>query len=807
MIAHGRGPVVAVLLWCGAVSVATAQDSAPTASSTRPATATATRPETETRPTEALAIEGALRARLREPMPSLDLDLAMFGDEFFGTKPESVRFTDDGRSVVFSWRRPEDERRGTFVYDLAAGTLVRLADSDAGPRFGVLDRKRERRLVVKGRALVLESFRGDPPLELARFDATPSDPRFGADEDVVYCTTDRTLWRIPLRGPGMHVLLTTADGESREPKPASRPTDSRATRLAEQFRRQETAWFRVLFERQQQKSAETRPKRADDVEVHRFEAPPGETAASAVVAPRGDYAVVTTYRRPSTSPREDRVPHFITEDGYMSAVDARAKAGDARGASSMHVIDLGTGASVPIVPPADPAGLEIGGVFWSDDGRQCVAEARSFDREHRTILRVDPKTGATTLLFRDDDPAWVLGFGTGFVPGTALFAFTSEKSGYRALHVVDAETAAVRAFGAGYESSQFWFSADGKSILATSTIDTPHAKEIVRFDVLSGEAAPLTADGGLRELVVSPDGAAFAEVRSKPDRPWELYLRRADAMDRPVKITTSPSPAFSSYSGWRTPPIVRVAGEGGSFPARYYAPTSGRKGGPGVVFIHGAGYLQNVHDGWSQYQREYAFHHVLADRGFAVLDIDFRGSAGYGRDFRAAVKGRIGDLDTLDVVAAARHLVQEEGCDPTRIHCYGGSYGGFLTLMALFRHPGVFASGAALRPVTDWSHYHEGYTANLLDDPLENEDTYRRASPITYASGLRDRLLICHGLVDDNVFPHDTVRLTQRLIELRKPGFEVMLYPWEPHSFVDAASWSDEYRRILELFERPPLPR
>ncbi|HYC78799.1 MAG TPA: prolyl oligopeptidase family serine peptidase, partial [Planctomycetota bacterium] len=425
------------------------------------------------------------------------------------------------------------------------------------------------------------------------------------------------------------------------------------------------------------------------------------------------------------------------------------------------------------------------------------------DRTHRMFLRVAPATGATEILHHDEDPAWVLGRAYGFVGTGATFAFTAERDGWMHPYVLDVATGAARRLGpGGYEAEPVWWAPDGSFALGTGAPDGPHARELLRWDVVSGGVERLTHDGGLRALVVSPDGARFAEVRSKPAAPWELWIGSVDQPGAAKRVTASPSTAFLTWDGKRTPEIVQVESEGGCVPARIYRPADGRRGGPGVVFIHGAGYLQNVHDGWSQYQREYAFHHFLAERGYTTLDVDYRGSAGYGRAFRAAVKGRVGELDALDVVACAKHLVEVEGCDPARIHCYGGSYGGFLTLMALFRHPGVFRSGAALRPVTDWAHYHEGYTANLLDDPLDDAETYRRASPITWASGLRDRLLICHGLLDDNVLPQDTVRLTQRLIELRKTNFEVMLYPCEPHAFVDAASWSDEYRRIFETFER-----
>ncbi len=161
----------------------------------------------------------------------------------------------------------------------------------------------------------------------------------------------------------------------------------------------------------------------------------------------------------------------------------------------------------------------------------------------------------------------------------------------------------------------------------------------------------------------------------------------------------------------------------------------------------------------------------------------------------------MGGPEVEDLEDGLAWLTMKHGVDAKRVGLYGGSYGGFLTMMALFQRPGKFACGAALRPVTDWAHYNHGYTSNILNTPDVDPEAYRRSSPIELAEGLDDPLLICHGMVDDNVFFKDTARLAQRLIELKKKDWEVAIYPVEPHGFEQPTSWYDEYRRILELFE------
>jgi dipeptidyl aminopeptidase/acylaminoacyl peptidase len=234
-----------------------------------------------------------------------------------------------------------------------------------------------------------------------------------------------------------------------------------------------------------------------------------------------------------------------------------------------------------------------------------------------------------------------------------------------------------------------------------------------------------------------------------------------------------------------------------------YLPRGYKEGEPNkaVVFNHGAGYKQNAHYGWSDYFREYMFNSMLAQQGYVVLDMDYRASAGYGRDWRTAIYRNMGQPELEDLQDGIDWLVNNANVDRDRIGTYGGSYGGFLTFMAMFKMPDLFAAGAALRPVTDWAHYNTGYTSNILNTPDIDPIAYERSSPIYFAEGLEKPLLINAPMVDNNVFFQDTVRLVQRLIELEKTDFETAIYPVEPHGFVQPSSWLDEYRRIHALFE------
>ena len=177
------------------------------------------------------------------------------------------------------------------------------------------------------------------------------------------------------------------------------------------------------------------------------------------------------------------------------------------------------------------------------------------------------------------------------------------------------------------------------------------------------------------------------------NKPWELYLYENRAGAKAEQITTKAQSAeFKSYA-WKDPEIITFkANDGALIDARLYKPTTIAASKPTVIFVHGAGYLQNAHKWWSSYLREYMFHNLLVDKGYTVLDIDYRASAGYGRDWRTGIYHIMGGKDLSDHVDGAKYLVDNLNINPKNIGIYGGSYGGFITLMAMFTTSGVFAS-------------------------------------------------------------------------------------------------------------------
>ena len=207
-----------------------------------------------------------------------------------------------------------------------------------------------------------------------------------------------------------------------------------------------------------------------------------------------------------------------------------------------------------------------------------------------------------------------------------------------------------------------------------------------------GELIQITSMEGNNEVTLSPDEKQLAIRYSYANKPWELYLQDNKPGAEAIQITTSTTNEFNKYP-WRVPEFITfTAQDGEEVHARLYRPDSRENQGPAVIFVHGAGYLQNAHKWWSSYFREYQFHNFLVDNGYTVLDIDYRASEGYGRDWRTGIYRWMGGKDLSDNVDGAKYLVEKYDISPERIGLYGGSYGGFITLMAMFNHPEIFVS-------------------------------------------------------------------------------------------------------------------
>ena len=535
---------------------------------------------------------------------------------------------------------------------------------------------------------------------------------------------------------------------------------------------------------------------------------PNERVASVVVSPSGGAVLFTTTTAPADA-RTGNVPNYVTASGYTEDIPNRTKVGDALPATRLGWQSLPHGEVKWLKPiaseEANAATANI--VGWNDAGTEALVVGNAANFKTREISVLDAATGTMKIVETLRDTAWVAGpcgFGcVGFYDNDRRIYYGSEATGWAQLWSTAADGSDRRALTSGkFEVYDVQLSNDKQSFYFHSSETSPFDRDFWKMPIAGGARTKLTVGEGGHQAVLSPDEVEMADNLSFVNRPSEIYVGKPGA--RGVQLTTSPTAEWLSFN-WIKPEIVMIpASDGVMVPAHIYRPKDmgAKPNGAAVIFVHGAGYLHNVGHFWKNgYPREYMFNHYLASKGYYVLDIDYRASAGYGRDWRTAIYRFMGGRDLGDQVDGSKYLTKTYGIHPERIGMYGGSYGGFMTLMALFTAPKYFGAGAAIRSVTDWAHYNHGYTGQILNLPQNDSIAYQRSSPIFHAEGLEDPLLMLHGMVDTNVNYQDIVRLEERLIELGKTGWSLASYPVENHGFVRPASWTDEYGRIFNLFE------
>jgi dipeptidyl aminopeptidase/acylaminoacyl peptidase len=768
------------------------------------------------------------------PAASFDLtvDSIMRGPDLVGWPPTGLRWSADSQKLFFEWRKPGEKESSTYVVGRDGGEPRKLTGDEvkaAPPATGRWDEAHRRVLFVDDGDVVLVDGTTGTRRQITRTTGNESNARWARHDTQITYVRDGNLFIVPVDGggPALVTQLTDVGPKKADPK----LTDSQKF-----IRDEEEKLIEYLRDQKADKKRIEDKEKKDKLPV--FELQERQSVADLMLAPDDTHVFLLVSERPVGS-KNTIVPNYVTESGYTEDIPGRNNVGDTQDRRLLAVLNLKTGKTVwadgsfapPVSQEEKPADPNATGadarpgrkaerdIRWSmpavsDDGQFVVASARSADNKDRWYVTVDPETGKTQVVDLLHDDAWVreAGFGGAssvqFLPGGHTVWFLSERDGWMHLYTLDmsASGAQPKQLTSGkWEITAAELAEDRKKFYITTTEVHPGERHVYTLPVDGGARTKITSMPGSNEVEVSPDESTLGIIHSYSNKPPEVYVRPNTAGAQARQVTTTPTTEWRSFK-WIDPKVVTFkARDGVDVYARVFTPEmiGARRdpSRPGVVFVHGAGYAQNAHRYWASYFREYMFHNLLASRGYVVLDVDYRASSGYGRDWRTAIYRHMGGKDLEDIVDGAKYLSAQEKVDPRRIGVYGGSYGGFITLMAMFTTPDVFAAGAALRPVTDWAHYNHGYTSNILNVPQKDVDAYRKSSPIYFAEGLKGALLICHGMVDTNVHFQDSVRLVQRLIELRKENWELAAFPVENHGFTEETSWADEYRRILKLFE------
>ncbi|WP_430895984.1 MULTISPECIES: alpha/beta fold hydrolase [unclassified Paraflavitalea] len=775
----------------------------------------------------------------------LSVEKIMKNPQWMGTQPSAPEWSNDSKTLYFNWNPTSGPADSVYFISTTNLSPSQLSGKEVFEKNQIsritYNAARTAMVYQKNGDVVYEEIKTGKKIYITKTVEVELGAQFSFnDSRVVYIRNQNMYaWTI---ATGETEQLTNIRSSGASDAPAvfqgqrggrGESGSSNANSQDNWLKNDQLQVFDILKERKDKREATDKYNRSFKTESLRSISIDDKFMSGLGISPDGRFV---SYRlmKQAANQHSTIVPSYVTESGYTTDLNARTKVGGAQASFEFFIYDrvkdtvynlkidnIEGSKDLPDYLKDYPKELErkqkaatvrtlsSGSFSWSLKGGNCVLDVRASDNKDRWLLKWDTATATLSLLDRQRDEAWVAGPGIGFGANIGwiddqIFWFQSEKTGYSHLYTYNFATKQTTALSSGnFEIQSALLSKDRKYFYITTNEVHPGEQHYYRLSIVDGKKEKLTTMTGANQVTLSPDEKWLAILYSYTNKPWELYLQENKPGAVAKQITNkAQSDLFKSYA-WRDPEVISFpAADGKMVYARIYTPQNPHPNKPAVLFVHGAGYLQNAHKWWSSYFREYMFNNMLADNGYTVMDIDYRGSAGYGRDWRTGIYRHMGGKDLSDHVDAVSYLVKNYGVNPAHIGVYGGSYGGFISLMALFTEPNVFSAGAALRPVTDWAQYNYGYTANILNEPANDSIAYKRSSPLYFANGLKGDLLICHGMVDVNVHYQDAVKLAQRLIELGKDNWELASYPMEDHGFVEPSSWTDEYKRIFKLFER-----
>ncbi len=491
-----------------------------------------------------------------------------------------------------------------------------------------------------------------------------------------------------------------------------------------------------------------------------------------------------------------RPAQFLRQTGGIdTAGDARQARVQERAGPAPQKIDLG--------PERD---IYLARVDWRDAGH-LTFQRQSRDQRRLDLIEVDLADGSQRTLVTETSATWIpLHNGLRFLRSGG-FLWMSERSGFQHLYRVDAQGEAVAlTSGDWVVDSLLAVDEDAGLAYVSGTRDSPLEAHAYAVPLAGGELARLTQGAGFHTVSFSRNAKVYVDGFSSPSQPPQSTLHEAGGTLLATLLRNDPADPSHPYAPYlgahRAPEFGTLAAADGSTlhyslirpphfdPAKSY---------PAIVYVYGGPAAQTVLRTWPA-RGDAVFAQYLAQQGYVVFSLDNRGTPRRGASFGGALFRRQGAVEVEDQVMGARWLAQQPGVDGARIGVFGWSNGGYMTLMLLAKASDTYACGVAGAPVTDWALYDTHYTERYMDLPANNPEGYADSRVFAHLDGLRSRLLLIHGMADDNVlFTHST----QLMSDLQKRGivFDLMTYPGAKHG-LDRSSGLHRMRLTEAFFAR-----
>jgi len=507
----------------------------------------------------------------------------------------------------------------------------------------------------------------------------------------------------------------------------------------------------------------------------------------------------------------------IAADNVATFAQRYPAAGGANASVKLGVIDIANGA-VTWIDLGREQDIYLARVDWLPDGKTLAVQRQSRDQRTLDLLFADPTTGESRLVLTETSKTWIdLNHELTFLKNSREFIWASSRDGHQHLYLYDYDGRVIRQLTAGdWNVDAFRTRAikgiDEKNrlIYFTATEKSPTERQLYSTSLETQEPRSIhriSIEDGVHGVSMARDARFYVDNFTSRTQPPRVSLHTADGGLVAPLLTNrldaqhpdAPYLADNSVADIGT----LAAADGQTLYYRLFKPLhfDSSKRYPAIVDVYGGPGAQIVLDNWSGS----SFTQILTRAGFVVFQLDNRGSAFRGTAFQAPIHDKLGDVEVTDQVQGARWLGSQAFVDPQRIGVWGWSYGGYMTLMLMFKAPDVFRAGVAGAPVTDWTLYDTHYTERYLDRPQDNAAGYAASSALPYAKDLKGKLLVMHGMADDNVLFLHSTKLFRTLQDLGKP-FDVMVYPGAKHGLTRQNDGRHAYKMIKRFFDENLQP-
>jgi dipeptidyl-peptidase-4 len=443
----------------------------------------------------------------------------------------------------------------------------------------------------------------------------------------------------------------------------------------------------------------------------------------------------------------------------------------------------------------------IARLYWLGDGRGVAIEKLNRAQDNLTLVFADRETGDVSIVFEETDPAWINAtYLKHYYETRRQFLWGSERSGHQHLYIYNMDGTLARELtwgdwevtsldGVNEKKGRVYFTANKSNLLERHLFEVPDK---------GGEIKQITEGEGMHRVTMSPDYKYFIDRYSSEKRPTVVSVYSVNGKKQ-FEIADRMTPDLAEMSR-PLPEFITVESEAGlRYNCSIIKPANfdPDKKYPVIIYVYGGPHAQVVSRRWSG---SGLWHSMMAEKGYVVFSLDNRGSFGRGKKWEDHILKNLGHYELEDQVAGVEHLRALPYVDPDRIGIWGWSYGGYMTLMALFKAPEFFRAGVAVAPVTDWHLYDSIYTERYMKLPGDNEDGYEAASPINFVDQFRGELLLMHGDADNNVHVQNSIQLIKGLIDAGK-DFDFMVYPQKAHGISGEESQVFLFNTMTRFFD------